>query len=78
MRVRLLGGNDEWCPAVVFLASRTIPASSVALVLKGAVRTGDGGMILGMLPILVNYTERTVKSLLDDEYEIEVTADDRN
>ena len=67
VRVRLMGDSD-WCEAFVVLAG----GSSVALFLKGAVRTGSGGAIFNFLPLSINYEAQTVTSLFGDEYELEV------
>jgi hypothetical protein len=59
------------CEAFVGLASPQ-ERSSVVLFLKGAVRTSNGGMILNVLPLTVDYAAQTITSLLGDQYEIEV------
>lgn len=69
VRVRLMGTEDEWCWAVVEIAS--VDGRSVALNLKGMVH-GGGGVIAGMLPLNVDYEAETVTNLFGDEYEMEI------
>jgi hypothetical protein len=70
VRVRRAGTSDEWCPAMVALASDN--GQSVGLVLNGAVSAAQG-YITAFLPLTVDYEEETVKGIVtDDEYEIEV------
>ena len=70
VRVRLAGDQD-WCRAIVAVASDTVQ-SSVMLMLDGAVRTSDGGLIANTLPLTIDYEKETVTSLFGGEYEIEV------
>lgn len=72
VRVRLNEG-DEWTRAFVALASDADP-SSVMLLFDGAVRTSGGGLIVGGLPLTIDYEAQTVSSLHGDDYEIEVRA----
>lgn len=68
VRVRHEEG-DEWCTALVAIASAS--GKSVALHLDGAVRAGKG-IIVGVLPLNIDYDARTVTSLIGDEYEIDL------
>ena len=70
VRVRLSESGD-WTPAFVAAASDSDP-SSVMLLFDGAVRTSGGGLIVGGLPLTIDYGAQTVTSLLGDSYEIEV------
>lgn len=72
MRVRM-GGDDDWTPAFVVLASFTNP-SSVMLILDGMVRAGEG-CIANVLPLAIDYEAETVVSLFGDSYEIEVAGE---
>ena len=72
VRVRHNSG-DEWTPAFVALASESNP-SSVMLLFDGAVRTSEGGLMVGGLPLTIDYAAETVTSLLGDSYEIDVAA----
>lgn len=74
VRVRPAESAGEWCRAVVELASGN--GKSVALRLEGAVRAG-GGLVMGILPLTIDYEAETVTSLLGDEYEIEVNDKER-
>jgi len=70
-RVRIrLNAVDDWREAYVLLASQTDP-SSVMLLLEDGV-PARGGLILGSLPLIVDYAAETVTSLFGGEYEIEV------
>lgn len=69
IRIRREDHSDEWCRAVVALASPN--GRSVALRLEGAVRAG-GGLIMGVLPLTIDYQRETVESLFGDAYEIEI------
>jgi hypothetical protein len=73
VRVRLEGSSDEWCNGQVVVASDGNP-SSVGLLVEGMVRSSSGGWIGGGLPLVVDYEEETVRSLLGDLYEIEVPS----
>ena len=74
VRVRHVDDAGEWCPAFVGLASDTNPSSVMLLLfLRDAVRA-SGGVIVGALPVTVDYDAETVTGLTGDEYEIEVTA----
>lgn len=69
VRVRLNPG-DEWTEAFVALASNSNPAS-VMLLFDGAVRT-SAGLVVGGLPLTIDYEKQAVSSLHGDSYEIEV------
>lgn len=69
VRVRLSESGD-WTPAFVAVASDSDP-SSVMLLFDGAVRSATG-LLVGGLPLTINYGAQTVTSLLGDSYEIEV------
>lgn len=68
VRVRRAGSNDEWCPGAVILISPL--CVSVAVELYGAVRAGDG-IVMGVLPLLIDRERETVTGLTGDAYEIE-------
>lgn len=71
VRVRREGSSDEWCRAVVAMASEN--GESIGLLLEGAVRDADGeGLILGALPLIVDYERETVEAIFGGAYEIEV------
>lgn len=72
VRVRL-DNRDDWTRAFVGVASDGDPAS-VMLLFDGAVRTSDGGLLRGALPLTVSYQEQTATSLLGDAYEMEVAS----
>jgi hypothetical protein len=72
VRVRL-AENEDWTEAFVALASDS-QQSSVMLMMNGAVRTSNGGLIANALPLTVDYEAGTIKSLFGDDYEIEVSA----
>jgi hypothetical protein len=69
-RVRRVGRADEWCMAEVALVSSN--GASVALALEGVVRTADDGVILGVLPLLIDRARDVVEGLDGTAYEIEV------
>ena len=64
--------TDEWTQAFVGLASDSDP-SSVMLLFDGAIHA-SGGLLMGALPLSVNYERQTAVSLLGDDYEIEVAS----
>jgi len=74
IRIRLVG-DPEWSYARVALASPISADStqSVGLFLESPVRSGSG-ILIGALPLTVNYSAETTTSLLGDQYEIEVRA----
>ena len=73
VRVRSLNHpGDEWTTAVVALASSN--GLSVALRLDGAVHDAGGAVVLGVLPLSIDYEARTFTSLMGGEYEIEVAG----
>ncbi len=72
VRVRL-NDRDEWTRAFVGLASNTDP-SSVMLLFDGAVRTSEGGLISGVLPLTVDYAQQNASSPFGDVYQIEVAS----
>lgn len=66
--VRAVGGKD-WCKSIVILASKPGPVQSIALLLDGAVRLSDGGLMAGALPLTLDNGKIT--GLLGEEYEID-------
>lgn len=70
VRVRLKGA-PEWTPGRVVLVSTN--RKSVGLLLDGAVRTKDGGMIAGALPLSYRPETRTFEGVVTpDEYEVDL------
>lgn len=72
VRVRRVG-DTEWTQGVISLASPIDfrkPVQSVAVALDGPVRAADG-LILQMLPLLIDYANETTLGLTGDEYELE-------
>lgn len=76
IRVRRAGGSDEWSLAIIELISPN-GKSVAARLLDGGVRTGDGGLIIGMLPLMIDYERETITGLMGEEYDLEYdgTAD---
>lgn len=73
MRIRLRRLDDaEWAHGSVALASRVSETQrqSVAVSLEDAVRQGSG-VVIGVLPLHVDYAAARVIGLAGDEYEIE-------
>jgi len=70
VQIRLAGSADEWCPAIVWVA--TDNGKSIALALEGGVRA-SGGWVAGAIPLLVDYEAQTVRSIFGhDEYEVQI------
>lgn len=72
VRVRKAGTSDEWTIAQVGLISAN--GKSVLLELEGAVEAGDGLMV-GGLPVTIDYERETVLGLDGTEYEIETRGE---
>lgn len=74
IRLRLLGSDDEWTVATVWVASTN--GKAVGVVTDSPIRVPNGGMILGGVALVIDFEAETVKGLLfDEEYEIEVQED---
>lgn len=69
IRVRKLD-TDAWCTGTVILVSPC--GESVALQINGSVRAADGGLIVGFLPLIVDYSAETVTGLDGCGYEVEI------
>jgi len=66
-------GHGAWSEGTVALASKN--GKSVAVDLdEGAARTGDGGMFIGPLLLMVDYEQETVQDLRGGQWEIEVAG----
>jgi hypothetical protein len=74
VRVRLAGTDDDWTTAEVALASESNPSSVMLELIDGVVRTPNGGLFIGGLPLTVDYEAETVESLVGDYYDIDIQA----
>lgn len=72
VRVRRLGGTDEWVTGRVLLISPN--RESVALEIDGAVRA-QGGFVFRILPLSIDYEKCVITGLTGDKYEIDVRVD---
>ena len=70
VRVRLADTDHDWTEGFVEMASETNP-SSVMLQVEG-IQSRKGAIIIGGLPLTIDYKAETVESLFGDSYEIEV------
>jgi hypothetical protein len=69
LRLRALGSDDDWCEAIVALASPN--GQSLYLLLEGMVRSKDGFFKNG-IPLIIDEEQGQVLDLFGGEYEVEV------
>jgi hypothetical protein len=74
VRVRRVGESDHaWTEALVGIISENQMA--MGLILKGAVRTSGGGMILNTLPLMFDEEAKAYRGVVIDElYEVRELA----